>query len=198
MVRIWFLWVVFLDSPHFFGTFSRTYLDKREFQQRRTLLTWSLLWFLAGPAMILLGYGLFELGVSGYQLPWTLLLIFLGLWAYWHVVRQHDGFMRLYQKKNADSDPIDARGRLIRHARYYILQLAESYLTRSLVRQIIARIERLAWHPTRSSGRGRREGDGSGSIPARVSLRWGGHRGRAPEHAGSAGQEARGPPCHLF
>jgi hypothetical protein len=59
--------------------------------------------------VILLGYGLFELGVSAYQLPWKLLLIFLGLWAYWHVVRQHYGFLRLYQKKNADDHPIDAR-----------------------------------------------------------------------------------------
>jgi hypothetical protein len=42
-------------------------------------------------------------------MPWNLLLIFFGLWAYWHVVRQHYGFMRLYQKKNADSHPIDAR-----------------------------------------------------------------------------------------
>ncbi len=41
-------------------------------------------------------------------------------------------------------------GRLIRHARYYILilQLAESHLTQRLFGQIIARIERLAWHPT--------------------------------------------------
>jgi hypothetical protein len=39
-------------------------------------------------------------------------------------------------------------GRLIRHARYFTLQLAESYLTRLLFRQTIARIERLAWHPT--------------------------------------------------
>jgi hypothetical protein len=38
-------------------------------------------------------------------------------------------------------------GRLIRHARY-TLQLAESYLTGPLFRQILARIERLAWHPT--------------------------------------------------
>ena len=38
-------------------------------------------------------------------------------------------------------------GRLIRHARYFVLQLAESYLTRPLFRQIVARIERLAWHP---------------------------------------------------
>jgi len=39
-------------------------------------------------------------------------------------------------------------GRLIRHARYFILQLAESHLTRTLFRQILARIERLARHPT--------------------------------------------------
>ncbi len=39
-------------------------------------------------------------------------------------------------------------GRLIRHARYFTLQLAESYLTRPLFRQIVARIERLGWHPT--------------------------------------------------
>jgi hypothetical protein len=38
--------------------------------------------------------------------------------------------------------------RLIRHARYFTLQPAESYLTGPLVRQILARIERLAWHPT--------------------------------------------------
>ncbi len=39
-------------------------------------------------------------------------------------------------------------GRLIRHARYFILQLAESHLTRRLFGQILGRIERLAWHPT--------------------------------------------------
>ncbi len=39
-------------------------------------------------------------------------------------------------------------GRLIRHARSFILQLAESHLTWSLFRQILQRIERLAWHPT--------------------------------------------------
>ena len=39
-------------------------------------------------------------------------------------------------------------GRLIRHARYFVLQLAESHLTGRLFRQILGRIERLAWHPT--------------------------------------------------
>ena len=39
-------------------------------------------------------------------------------------------------------------GRLIRHARYFILQSAESKLTQRLLAQIIRRIERLVWHPT--------------------------------------------------
>lgn len=109
MVGIWFLWVVLLDSPHFFGTISRTYFDKQEFKQRKRLLTWSLLWFAAGPAAIFIAWGFYEAGVTNYELPWKIFLIFFGLWAYWHVVRQHYGFMRLYQKKNGDGDPIDAR-----------------------------------------------------------------------------------------
>jgi hypothetical protein len=39
-------------------------------------------------------------------------------------------------------------GRLIRHARYFTLQLAESYLTQPLFRQIVARTEGFAWHRT--------------------------------------------------
>ena len=38
-------------------------------------------------------------------------------------------------------------GCLIRHARYFVLQLAESYLTRRLSRQILGHIGRLAAHP---------------------------------------------------
>ena len=44
--------------------------------------------------------------------------------------------------------PFKTGGRLIRHARYLILQLAESHLTSTLFRQILGRIERLVWHPT--------------------------------------------------
>jgi len=46
-------------------------------------------------------------------------------------------------------------GRLIRHARYFTLQLAESYLTGALFRQILWRIERLTWHPLRGCPSGR-------------------------------------------
>jgi hypothetical protein len=38
--------------------------------------------------------------------------------------------------------------RIFRHARDFVLRLAESYLAGSLFRQILGRIERLAWHPT--------------------------------------------------
>ena len=44
--------------------------------------------------------------------------------------------------------PFKTGGRLIRYARYFALQLAESCLTVSLFRQMLQRIERLAWHPT--------------------------------------------------
>jgi hypothetical protein len=39
-------------------------------------------------------------------------------------------------------------GRLIRHARYFVLQLAESHLTSRLFGQTLGRIQRLAWQPT--------------------------------------------------
>lgn len=39
-------------------------------------------------------------------------------------------------------------GRLIRHARYFILELAERHLTQRLFEQILGRIVRLAGHPT--------------------------------------------------
>ncbi len=102
MVTIWFFWVAFIDSPHFFGTYSRTYLDKQEFKQRKKLLLWSLLWFLAGPIAILSAYLLYNNGSANYETPWILFTTLFGLWAYWHVVRQHYGFLALYKKKNKE------------------------------------------------------------------------------------------------
>jgi hypothetical protein len=44
--------------------------------------------------------------------------------------------------------PFKTGGRLIRHSRYFVLQLAKSYLTGWLFRQILGRIDRVACHPT--------------------------------------------------
>ena len=42
MVIVWFVWVTLLDVPHFFGTYSRTYLDRVEWRRHRPLLLGSL------------------------------------------------------------------------------------------------------------------------------------------------------------
>src|SRR6185295_8793850 len=47
-----------------------------------------------GPALVLLGFGLTFFFVAA-------------LWAYYHLVKQHYGFMVLYKKKNNDLAPVD-------------------------------------------------------------------------------------------
>jgi len=109
MVTIWFLWIIFLDTPHFFGTYVRTYFDKEEWHNRKKLLIGSFAWLLVGPATIGLSYLLFQSGIGNYTLPFFIFIIFFNLWAYWHVVRQHFGIMSLYKKKNNDYDTVDTR-----------------------------------------------------------------------------------------
>lgn len=108
MLAVWFLWVTLLDTPHFFGTYSRTYLDRVEWRRRRRLLTLSLGWFLAGPLALAAGWALFRAGAGWYQAPFYTLLIAFNLWAYLHVVRQHFGLMRLYARKNEELNRTDA------------------------------------------------------------------------------------------
>ncbi|HET6670184.1 MAG TPA: hypothetical protein VFH15_08115 [Pyrinomonadaceae bacterium] len=88
------LWAILIDAPHVFGTFSRTYFDRTERQNRKRLLLGSLLFFLVGPLMVWLGAGL-------------IFFFLAALWAYYHLVKQHYGFMVLYKKKNNDLAPLD-------------------------------------------------------------------------------------------
>ncbi len=95
-------WAILIDAPHVFGTFSRTYFDREERRTRRRLLSWSLLFFAIGPVMVLAGAFVPSLSGAG------LVFFFLAaLWAYYHLVKQHYGFMVLYKKKNEDLAPID-------------------------------------------------------------------------------------------
>ncbi len=87
-------WAILIDAPHVFGTFSRTYFDKSEWKTRKRLMLGSLGFFIIGPAMVLLGAG------------FTFFFI-AALWAYYHLVKQHYGFMVLYKKKNNDLAPVD-------------------------------------------------------------------------------------------
>jgi hypothetical protein len=87
-------WAILIDAPHVFGTFSRTYFDRSEWQSRRRLLLGSLLFFVVGPLAVISGVGMVFFFIAA-------------LWAYYHLVKQHYGFMVLYKKKNADLLPID-------------------------------------------------------------------------------------------
>jgi hypothetical protein len=109
MVTVWFLWVLFLDSPHFFGTYVRTYFDRVEFGARRKLLLGSIAWLGFGPLMVGFAYLMHQAGMANYRLPFLVLIVFFNLWAYWHVVRQHWGILALYRRKNADFDVWDTR-----------------------------------------------------------------------------------------
>jgi hypothetical protein len=87
-------WAILVDAPHVFATFSRTYFDREERRARARLLWWSLLFFAAGPLAVVAGLGF-------------LFFFLAALWAYYHLVKQHYGFMVLYKKKNRDLDPAD-------------------------------------------------------------------------------------------
>ncbi len=88
------LWAILIDAPHVFGTFSRTYFDRAERKSRARLLWGSLLFFAVGPLFVLAGFAFVFFFVAA-------------LWAYYHLVKQHYGFMVLYKKKNGDLARID-------------------------------------------------------------------------------------------
>jgi hypothetical protein len=109
MLAAWFVWFMLLDNPHFFGTYSRTYLDREQWRERRALLAGSLAWFFVPPAVLLLSFAMYRLGLDHYKSAIFALAAFVNLWAYWHVVRQHYGILALYQRKNRDLEPKDRR-----------------------------------------------------------------------------------------
>ena len=87
---LWWFWSVGFDGTHIFATATRTYFDPEARRRSAGLLYGSAAVFFAlGPALVLLG--------AKY-----LLAILVGVWAYYHVVRQHYGFMVLYKVKNRD------------------------------------------------------------------------------------------------
>src|SRR5215467_12778969 len=92
---LWWFWSLGFDGTHIFGTASRTFFDRQARERQSKLLFGSLLFFFSlGPAMVLAG------GKG-------LLALIVAAWAYYHVVRQHYGFMVLYKVKNRDLNALD-------------------------------------------------------------------------------------------
>jgi hypothetical protein len=97
------IWALGFDGPHVFGTVSRTYADREERKRRGRLLYGTLSLFLLGPAMVLAG----RAELLGTAIWGPIFFLFASLWAYYHLVKQHYGFMVLYKKKNRDLADID-------------------------------------------------------------------------------------------
>src|SRR5947207_12289037 len=96
MIMTW-IWALGFDGPHVFGTISRTYADNEERKKRAKLYYGTLLLFLVGPAMVLAG----QARLFGTE-AWGPVFFFLAsMWAYYHLVKQHYGFMILDKKKNS-------------------------------------------------------------------------------------------------
>ena len=94
---LWWVWSVGFDGTHIFATASRTFFDSQARAGQRKLLFGSLaVFFSLGPLMVLAG-------LKG----WLYLLV--GVWAYYHVIRQHYGFLVLYKVKNRDLGELDNR-----------------------------------------------------------------------------------------
>jgi hypothetical protein len=102
MIMTW-IWALGFDGPHVFGTISRTYADNDERRKRARLYYGALSLFLLGPAMVLAGQANF----LGTEVWGPMFFFFASLWAYYHLVKQHYGFMILYKKKNDDLAEID-------------------------------------------------------------------------------------------
>jgi len=91
------VWAIVFDETHGFATISRTYFDAQERERRGRWLWESLAFFFAiGPVLILLHLG-----------DW--LELATELWGYYHIFKQHYGFMMMYKKKNRDFNPVDTR-----------------------------------------------------------------------------------------
>jgi hypothetical protein len=94
---LWWFWSVGFDGTHIFATASRTYFNAEARARDRNLLYGSLLVFFSlGPLMVLAGQK-------------GLLALLVGIWAYYHVIRQHYGFLVLYKVKNRDLLRVDNR-----------------------------------------------------------------------------------------
>lgn len=81
------LWGVLFDGTHVLGTYARSYWAPDDGSRDRLPGGWSWSLLAIGPAAALLGA----------PFPWFLAGAYL--WAYYHLVRQHWGFVALYRRR---------------------------------------------------------------------------------------------------
>lgn len=91
----YFVFSACLDLPHIFQTFARTHADPTEFARRRTLYIWGI------PALMASGLAIPLLGLDTY------FIAFMAMYGSHHIVRQHVGFLKIYQGLNEPYRRVD-------------------------------------------------------------------------------------------
>lgn len=95
VVLAW-VWILFFDGPHMMALYTRTYLDRQAWKERRPLLVGSLAAFLIGPAFLVATV------LTRSDAPFLAFIGLASIWGYYHVVRQHYGFVALYRAKSGE------------------------------------------------------------------------------------------------
>jgi hypothetical protein len=104
-----FLWGVLFDGTHVFGTYARTYLAPDAESRAALPGHWSWLLIGVGPLIAVVDRLFFAPSASVLASAGLLFRSFLMvayLWAYWHLVRQHYGFLALYRRKDPRADAL--------------------------------------------------------------------------------------------
>jgi hypothetical protein len=106
------LWGICFDGTHVWGTYARTYCAPDSGSRAALPGSWSWGLLLIGPLLALADYWLCppersQLGSAGWLFRWFLVAAYL--WAYWHLVRQHYGFLVLYRRRAGDTGVRGAR-----------------------------------------------------------------------------------------
>jgi hypothetical protein len=92
------LWGIAFDGTHVWGTYARSYLAEDEASRAMLPGSWAWAVLAVGPAVALFAAPLFGFFLVG-----------ANLWGYWHLVRQHYGFLMLYRRRAGQHDRGGAR-----------------------------------------------------------------------------------------
>jgi hypothetical protein len=106
------LWGVLFDGTHVWGTYARSYLAPDDTSRAALPGAWSWGIFAVGPALAVLDALVCapapaQLSRAGWLFRGFLLVAYL--WAYWHLVRQHYGFLVLYRRRAGEHSRAGAR-----------------------------------------------------------------------------------------
>ncbi|MFY9821353.1 MAG: hypothetical protein WAM82_08225 [Thermoanaerobaculia bacterium] len=107
VVMVLLLWGILFDGTHVWGTYARSYFARDETSRAALPGHWSWAVIAVGPIIAVIDHALLKPEASLLsQAGWLFrsFLVFAYLWAYWHLVRQHYGFLVLYRRKAGETD----------------------------------------------------------------------------------------------